>query len=72
MTDLPGRLQAIAATLGAMFSDGYSKREIAVFYAKSRPWVSARLLELEEALREHVERLRGSSDDDSNGSPIAA
>lgn len=52
--DLPARIQAIATTLGAMIADGYSKAEVARFYGKSRPWVSARLLELEEALREQV------------------
>lgn len=50
LTELPARLQAIAATLGSMLSDGYSKAEIARFYAKSRPWVSARLQELEAGL----------------------
>jgi hypothetical protein len=61
LTELPARLQAIAATLGSMLSEGYSKAEIARYFAKSRPWVSARLLELEAGLRQHGERLPGSS-----------
>lgn len=51
---LSPRLKAIAGTLGAMLSEGYSKAEIARFYGKSRPWVSARLAELEDALREQI------------------
>lgn len=51
LTALPTRLQAIAATLGAMLSETYSKAEIARFYGKSRPWVSARLQELEDGIR---------------------
>lgn len=57
MTELPERLQAIAATLGWMLSEGYSRQEIADFYGKSRPWVSARLIELETALTERIESL---------------
>lgn len=51
---LSPRLRAIAATLGKMLSDGYSRAEIARYYEKSRPWVSARLRELEDALREQI------------------
>jgi len=51
---LSPRIKAIAGTLGAMLSEGYSKAEIARFYGKSRPWVSARLGELEDALREQI------------------
>jgi DNA-directed RNA polymerase specialized sigma24 family protein len=59
---LPVRLQAIAVTLGWMHSvEGFSKAEIARFYGKSRPWVSARLGELEDALREQIARQRSTS-----------
>lgn len=58
---LPPRLQAIAATLGWMLSEGYSKAEIARFYGKSRPWVSARLQELEDALREQIAATRATT-----------
>lgn len=52
---LPTRLQAIAVTLGWMHSEGgFSKAEIARFYGKSRPWVSARLRELEDGLRAQI------------------
>lgn len=52
---LPIRLQAIAVTLGWMHSEGgFSKAEIARFYGKSRPWVSARLRELEDGLRAQI------------------
>lgn len=50
LAELPPRLQAIAATMGQMLSDGCSKAEIAEFFGKSRPWVSARLLELKTEL----------------------
>jgi hypothetical protein len=62
LTELPARLQAIAVTLGQMLSDGYSKAEIARYFGKSRPWVSARLQELEDGLRTQIERLRDSID----------
>lgn len=68
MTELPIRLQAIAVTMGSMLSEDYSRAEIARFYGKSRPWVSARLQELEDALRTHVERLRDSSGSGSSAS----
>lgn len=68
LTDLPARLQAIAATMGAMLSDGYSKAEIARYFAKSRPWVSARLQELEVGLRELVARSTGSTGSESRDS----
>jgi hypothetical protein len=58
LTELPLRLQAIAATLGWMLSEGYSRAEIARFYGKSRPWVSARLQEIEDALLERIDTLR--------------
>jgi hypothetical protein len=54
LTALPVRLQAIAATLGSMLSDHFSKAEIARYYGKSRPWVSARLQELEAGIRKHA------------------
>jgi predicted transcriptional regulator len=58
LSELPARLRAIAATIGQMVSDGYSKQEIATYYGKSRPWVSARLRELEQALEDLLERRR--------------
>lgn len=65
MTRLPKRLQAIAATLGAMLSETYSKAEIARYFGKSRPWVSARLQELEDGILELLESSTGSN---GNGS----
>lgn len=57
---LPTRIQAIAVTLGWMhYVDDFSKAEIARFYAKSRPWVSARIRELEDALKAQIEQLTG-------------
>ena len=56
LTELSPRVRAIALTLGRMLSHGYSKQEIAVYYGKSRPWVSARFRELAEALREQIAR----------------
>lgn len=58
LTELPARLQAIAATLGIMLSDGYSKAEIARYYGKSRRWVSDRLLELEREIQNRIDWLR--------------
>lgn len=72
LTDLPARLQAIAATLGSMFSEGYSKAEIARYYAKSRPWVSARLQELEDDLRRLIGRSDDSTESAGSGSPSSS
>ena len=51
---LSPRGKAIAGTLGAMLSEGYSKAEIARFYGKSRPWVTARLGELRQEIADLV------------------
>lgn len=59
LEELPIRLQAIAATLGWLYyANGFSKAEIARSFEKSRPWVSARLLELETELKTRILELR--------------
>lgn len=59
---LSTRVKAIAVTLGWMTSvEGFSKAETARFYGKSRPWVSARLREMEDELRAHVEQRRAAA-----------
>jgi len=55
LTRLPVRLQAIAATLGSMLAEDYSRAEIARYYGRSRSWVTGRLNELREGIVRLVE-----------------